>query len=194
MNELALQGAYVLISVFLALLFYNRYKLNKETSTLFSVVIVGWSGLIYTNHFLGLIDTGSMYYLDWIVTTPLLVLSLSYVLEGRVRKEGILAAGLQACVIATGYLAYLSPDSAQSWFWIGNALLLGVFYYVYVMAKGNVRHSVPFLALIIITWIGYPYVWYSVGGDLSMAGTALVVLPFFSKHVFTYLKEVVYNK
>jgi bacteriorhodopsin len=85
--------------------------------------VVVWSGLAYSAIAL---DQGYIFqngerviyarYIDWVVTTPLLLLSLNLTGKYNLSVEGPITAGLmgtQAIMIITGLVAELSSGIAQ---------------------------------------------------------------------------------
>lgn len=180
----SLIATYIVMSLLLSIIFGYKYYKTKRTGSLISTIIVGWSGFIYINHFLEVVPLRQMYLYDWIISTPLLVLSLTLLNNNeRITSTGLIASALQGLVILTGFLA----TGFDIWFFTGTVLMLGVFKLLWSMKrKGNEL----FYLLLFGTWSLYPFVWWYAGNNLESVTVALVILPFISKHVFTTLKEL----
>ncbi len=106
-----------------------------------------WSGLAYVARTLGqgkIEITGQIthyaHYIDWIVTTPLLLLSLSLTAMYFIAKDWILIAslmGTQAIVVVSGLIADLSTtDEARFlWYTCGVVAFLVVLWGIWVRAN-----------------------------------------------------------
>lgn len=186
--DILLISTYILISTILTIVFTKKYLQEKNTTTLLSIAIVTWSGLIYTNHFFNVLPLNTMYYYDWIVTTPLLVLLLATT-TNSINQKAITTAFLQFLVILTGIIAVNNSDNQLFWFGLGCVLLLKVLYNLYAIGKKTIKKNIALYIIFFSTWIAYPIIWYNVDGMLSMATTYLVIIPLISKHVFTVIKE-----
>lgn len=172
--------------------------------------VVIWSGLAYASLAMGQGQTEvlgqTVYYaryIDWVVTTPLLLLSL--VLTGKyfIDVEGTITGGLlgsQVIMILTGLVAELSPERPR-WFWylsgcVALVVVLRIFWGpLHEKAKSqgtaitNVyRGSAVFLT---VQWLLYPTVWAlgtpGLGLLSSFTTTALLILlPIVSKSGFAF--------
>lgn len=175
------------------------------------IFVVVWSGLAYSalamNQGWTLIgDQRVMYarYIDWVVTTPLLLLSLT--LTGKYFKdvEGAITAalmGTQAIMIVTGLVAELSVDPSVQYFWYiaGCVALIMVLYLfwgpLYSKAKTQggrltevYRKSATFLT---IQWLLYPIAWIIGTPGLGWIGSTVttvlfIILPVVSKAGFAF--------
>jgi bacteriorhodopsin len=126
-------------------------------------------------------------YLDWLITTPLLVTSLSLVALpsirhlARSRERSALVGGLigaQALLILTGIFATLQTTSSVKWSWYGIscAFQLVVWWLQWgpirrsSAAHGGAQHRLytRLLAYLTTLWLAYPVVWAlgSTGADI----------------------------
>ncbi|MBC5991947.1 bacteriorhodopsin [Pontibacter sp. SD6] len=125
-TEVLLHWAYVAIMLVSGIAFYLLSKNPKDVpyyKYTIHIFIVTWSALAYTALALnqGTIEVGGQQvhfarYLDWVITTPLLLLSLALTGKLITRKEGWLIGtmmGTQAIMILTGLVADLSVDETR---------------------------------------------------------------------------------
>lgn len=124
-------------------------------------------------------------YLDWIVTTPLLVGYVGYV-AGAPRKWILGVAAADALMISVGLAATLATGVAT---WIGFAIsggfhvvLLGILYLVFPRyARENRERYRLFKVLqnhVGLLWLAYPALWLASPaglGYVSAVGTAMVI-------------------
>lgn len=179
---------------------------------LVAIFIPIWSGLAYMAM---AIDQGKVEaagqiahyarYIDWIVTTPLLLLALSWTAMQFIKKDWTLIGFLmstQVVVIATGLIADLSERDWVRYLWYicGVAAFLVVLWGIWVPLRAKSKSQGPDLAELhdkltvyfTVLWIGYPIAWI-----IGPSGFAWVnqdidtllfcVLPFFSKVGFSFL-------
>ncbi len=209
-----LHWIYVLVmfggSAIVAFLSRNPKKVPKiEYFLAFFIPI--WSALAYMAMALGqgMVEVENQIafyarYLDWIVTTPLLLISLSLVAMYRVKKDIILIAGLVAAdiiMILTGLIADISKGNLRYlWFIIG---IIGFFVSLYIIwiplvkiadSQGETIGKIyKGLALYLtIFWIGYPTTWILGPSGLGLISQTwdtylFVILPIFSKVGFGLL-------
>jgi len=188
MAGLGSTSIYIAVSLILASLFFQKWLSSGRRETLVNAVIVAWSGTIYLNFFFEIIPSSLTYYADWIVSTPLILLSLGYTVEGRLSKETVMASFLQFITILSGLFATTSSNTTSlAYYSVGVVSMLGVFYYIYNMER--IADYPVLVGIIVPTWIAYALIWWQTGGDLILAQNALITLPFISKHVFTTYKE-----
>ncbi len=117
-------------------------------------------------------------YIDWLVTTPMLLLSLGLVgLPSKVKNRGWTMATLvflDVYMIVTGFLATL-VDSSTKWVWfsLSTLALLLIAYILYVVIMKEVKASanpklgklyVMLASYLSVLWLFYPLVWY-LGGN-----------------------------
>ena len=205
-------------TAFLSGLLYLILRKYKWTNVplkfpLIHFFIVTWSGIMYLNFINGgtlLSEFG--WYMDWMISTPLILLALGLTaMHGREKRWDLLGAlmGLQFMLVITGII---SQESGTAYaYWVGNALLLGVFYLVWGplrdMAKETsdvlARSYTTLAAYISVFFALYPTVWYLsetiYPAGPSMLGAfetsvAFVVLPFFCKQVYGFLDMYLIHK
>lgn len=145
---------------------------------LIAIFIVVWSGAAH----LGLaLDQGRLLiaeqmtyyarYLDWIVTTPLLLLALSLTAMYTTFKDKTLVAGLMGTsilMILAGLIADLSLSPPRFvWYGMGVAALLvllwGIWWPLRIQAESQgpeqTRIYRRVAGLLSVVWVGYPLVW-----------------------------------
>ena len=172
--------------------------------------VVIWSGLAYSALALGqgTVEVGgeTVYfarYLDWVVSTPLLLLSLVLTGKYTLKLEGSITAGLlgaQIIMILTGLIADLSPNENR-WFWYisGCVALIVVFRLMWkeLYAKAKIqgpeltaayRASAVYLS---VQWLLYPLVWALGSPGLALFSPLLtsvlfIILPIVSKAGFAF--------
>ena len=174
-----------------------------------------WSGLAYMAMALGQgkIEIAGQVthfarYLDWLVSTPLLLLALGLTAMFYVPKDKrqvTLLAGLMGAdvvMILCGLFADLSqsPTLRYVWYSCGVGAFLVVLYIIWSPLKriadsygSELSRSYHILVLYLtVLWIGYPTVWLLGPSGLRVFGQTtdtflFVVLPFFSKVGFSFL-------
>lgn len=147
-------------------------------------------------------------YLDWVVSTPLLLMALAFTAMFYVPKKersitllfGLVAADV--VMIMCGLFADLSESSTARllWFVCGVGAFLGVLYLIWGPLRSIAANSDPELSAIYnkmvsfltILWISYPTIWALGPSGLSLFGQTtetvlFVVVPFFSKVGFSIL-------
>ena len=198
-----------------ALLFFvwsrNPKGVHRE-EYLVAAFIPIWSGLVYLAMSFDLGQTEiagqTTYwarYVDWIVTTPLLIVALALTANHRKReRNGVLigaAIGADVIMILCGLVGDLTqPPVRYIFFGIGVVALVAVFYITWGPFRrtaysegddlGRVYDKVA--AYLSLFWIGYPTVWLfgpsGVGALSQTVDTWLFIfLPLFSKVGFSIL-------
>ncbi|WP_051254743.1 bacteriorhodopsin [Halobacillus kuroshimensis] len=177
-----------------------------------AMIIPLWSGTAYLSIALGQgvlqEPDQTIYfarYLDWVVTTPLLLLALALTaMFYEPKKDKALIGGLitaDVFMILTGLIADFSNDTLKYvWYGLGIAALLIVLYIIwYPLRKmadksgdGLKRHYRRMAAYLTSFWVLYPTAWVlgpsGVGAfEEVMEITAFIVLPILSKLGFTLL-------
>jgi bacteriorhodopsin len=175
------------------------------------IFIVLWSALLYSALAMNqgtIIFNGQEVhyarYLDWVVTTPLLLLSLALTGKLLTRKEGWLIGsmmGTQVIMILTGLAAELSSPGFSQYFWYGlGCVALVVVLYIFWgpllgIAKTQGRaiervytKSATFLS---IQWVLYPLLWIIGQPGLQLIGSfwttvGFLILPIISKAGFGF--------
>jgi bacteriorhodopsin len=179
---------------------------------LVAIFIPIWSGLAYLAM---AIDQGKVEvagqvahyarYLDWLVTTPLLLLSLSWTAMQFIKKDGTLIGflmGTQVVVIATGLVADLSERDwvRYLWYLCGVAAFLVILWGIWVPLRAKSKSQGRELAELYdrlavyftVLWIGYPIAWIIGPSGFRWVNQEIdtllfCVLPFFSKVGFSFL-------
>lgn len=179
---------------------------------LVAIFIPIWSGLAYMAM---AIDQGKVEaagqvahyarYIDWIVTTPLLLLALSWTAMQHIKKDAVLIGFLmstQVVVIATGLIADLSERDWVRYLWYicGVAAFLVVLWGIWSPLRAKARSQGAdmsdlydkLVTYFTVLWIGYPLVWIigpsGFGWINQIWDTFLFcLLPFFSKVGFSFL-------
>lgn len=169
-----------------------------------------WSGLAYTSLALGqgtlLVDGREVQvarYLDWVVTTPLLLVALASTAMFYRRWDPTLFGGLiftDVLMILSGLIADLSTDPDHKWFWyLNGCVCLAVILWIvwgplrrvaYDQGKGLGPVYSKVAGLLTVLWFGYPTIWALGPSGLGLFGreadTALfVLLPIVSKVGFS---------
>lgn len=174
------------------LLLTDRSADNNRGQFAWLLVIPGFAALSYALMLLevGTVTVGdnTVYlfrYIDWIVTTPILVGYAGYV-AGAPRKW-IVGVGLaDAGMIAVGLGAALTTGVAS---WVGfgvsagfHLVLLGILYLVFPRyARTNPRRRRLFKILqnhVGLLWIAYPVIWLTSPaglGYVSVVGTGMII-------------------
>lgn len=208
-----LHWGYALVMGLSAVAFYVLSRNPKgvpQYKYLIHLFVVVWSGLAYAGLAMGqgIVEAHGreVYlprYLDWVVTTPLLLLSLNLTGKYTIELEGSVTGGLlgsQVIMILTGMLAELSEGFAR-WFWYGSGCValvgvLGLFWgKLYEKARSQgpeiervYRSSALYLT---VQWLLYPLVW-AVGTpalgllDKLTTSVLLIILPLISKAGFGF--------
>ena len=148
---------------------------------LIAFIIPVWSGAAYLAMVFGQGKTEAFgqvahwaRYVDWVVTTPLLLLALAFTAlheHADKRRHTTLVAGLLAAdvfMILTGLVADLSPYPLRYlWYLLGCAALVVVLSIVWGPLRRVAEASSPELGrvyrrvagLLAVLWIGYPLFW-----------------------------------
>jgi len=165
--------------------------------------IVTWSGIMYLNFLNESLFSSFAWYMDWLISTPLIVLALGMTALHHADKNhydllGMLM-GLQFMLVVTGIIS--QSTGATLAYWVGNALLLGVIYLLWfpfreIAEQGSERLAKSYKTLaayISIFFVLYPAAWYlGTPGPMEVlsdfqTSLAFVVLPFFCKQVYGFL-------
>lgn len=157
--------------------------------------IVLWSGLMYVHFIYSTSFAPFVYYMDWIVSTPLIVLALGLTAMIKTQKKEwsyvFMLVVLQVMIIITGLFAQvIGPNQAGlAFFALGNIAMLGVFYLVWgpfmhiaYESGSDLYKKYRMLGLLVIVfWLSYPAIWI-------MGTPGLQVLsPFVTQLFFTVL-------
>jgi bacteriorhodopsin len=179
---------------------------------LVAIFIPIWSGLAYMAMALdqGKVEAAGQIahyarYIDWIVTTPLLLLTLSWTAMQFIKKDWTLIGFLmstQVVVITTGLIADLSERDWVRYLWYicGVAAFLVVLWGIWVPLRAKSKSQGRELAELhdklsvyfTVLWIGYPIAWIIGPSGLGWVNQDIdtllfCVLPLFSKVGFSFL-------
>jgi bacteriorhodopsin len=189
----------------LAFLYLGRRWSIPNRFVLVHFFIVTWSGLMYLNFLAPSVLSDFAWYADWMISTPLIVTALAFTAmhESETRWDLIGGlVGLQFMLIVTGVI---SQSTGMNYaYWVGNALLIGVFYLLWGPLKKIAEDGSEELArsykrlagYITIFFVLYPVVWYASGltnpGSVEALGAletslAFVVLPLFCKQIYGFI-------
>lgn len=179
---------------------------------LIAFLIPVWSGLAYMSLAMGqgsfLVQGQLVYfarYLDWVVTTPLLLTALALTGMHQVKKKDpIIIASLvvaDVIMITTGFIADLSSGvSVYTWYLTGVTAFLVILWVIWVpLRKIAEKQDQKLYKVYLIMcgyltffWISYPNAWLLGPSGLQITGQAgatllFVILPIFSKVGFSLL-------
>jgi bacteriorhodopsin len=179
---------------------------------LVAIFIPIWSGLAYMAMALGQgkVEAAGQIahyarYIDWIVTTPLLLLSLSWTAMQFIKKDWVLIGFLmstQVVVVTTGLIADLSERDWVRYLWYicGVAAFLVILWGIWVPLRAKSKSQGEELSVLhdkltvyfTVLWVSYPIVWIIgpsgfrwINQDLDTL--LFCILPFFSKVGFSFL-------
>ena len=146
--------------------FYASAFIPLVAATLYFAMASGYGTLVQGGH--------TFYfarYLDWVITTPLLLLDLALVAlpryPGRSALLGILI-GTDVYMIVTGFVAsYIRSDYRWAWFGFSCVAFFGILYIIGTRLMAGARQRDPqvtrlfstLAGILIVLWICYPIVW-----------------------------------
>ena len=202
----------VMISGFiLFLIAYRRYPKTQKIEILIASAIVLWSGTMYALMAVGegqiLVGDHVLFfarYLDWVVTTPLLLVALAFTAMHYKKKQITLVLTLvllDILMIVCGFVADFSSDGTKySWYGLGCFCLVIIFYLTWrPLRQHAAEHSSKLKAIYTILagylsalWICYPLAWlFGPSGfnqlEQSTDVALFVFLPILSKVGFSLL-------
>ena len=198
-----------------ALLFFvwsrDPKGVHREEYLVASLIPI-WSGLVYLALAFGLgtteVDGQTTYwarYVDWIVTTPLLLLALAFTANHRKEKRnGVLigaAVAADVVMILCGFVGDMVDTPLRYLFFaIGVAALVVVFYITWgpfrriAYSEGNDLGRVydKVAGYLSAFWVGYPLVWLLGPSGIGVLSQSVdtwmfIILPLFSKVGFSIL-------
>ncbi|WP_345239215.1 bacteriorhodopsin [Pontibacillus salipaludis] len=177
-----------------------------------AITIPAWSGVAYLSIALGqgLLEEAekTIYfarYLDWVITTPLLLLALGLtaMIEHKKKNIALLFSLVVADVfmILTGLIADFSDGAVKYiWYVLGVLALCLILYIIWYPLKRMADHTGEELSrhykrialYLTVFWVLYPTAWIlgSSGLDVTqetMEILAFIILPIFSKIGFSIL-------
>ncbi|MCX2818523.1 MAG: bacteriorhodopsin [Methanobacteriota archaeon] len=140
-------------------------------------------------------------YIDWILTTPLVVVLLGLVANAS-RRLIVTLVVVDICMMITATLGALTPSLSATavWFGVGSVAYL-IFLYLVLGSLSSAVTEMPDAVsdvyttlrnLTVVVWSLYPVVWLLGGNVLGVVpslaeGVAFVVLDILSKVVFSYI-------
>ncbi|KGX92319.1 lactococcin [Pontibacillus halophilus JSM 076056 = DSM 19796] len=206
---------YVLVMLSGALYFLYLSRRRKGVpgfEYMIAIIIPTWSGAAYLSIALGqgLLEQPdkTVYfarYIDWVVTTPLLLLALAFTAMFYEKKKNktILFTLITADVfmILTGLIADFSKESTHLiWYGLGVIALLIILYVVWYPLRSIAdagghelsKHYKRTAAYLTSFWVLYPTIWLLGPSGIGLAQEMVdvigfVVLPIFSKVGFSIL-------
>lgn len=136
-------------------------------------------------------------YLDWLVTTPLLIGFVGYV-AGAPRKIIGLSMLADVAMIITGVIAVVTSGAVRWTFFIASsAFYVGLVYYLYIGFQKYLSDDYGQVGLytllkihIALLWLAYPFVWIAGNSGLGLATTAGVSLTYAFLDVFAKVPYV----
>ncbi|MBD1850296.1 bacteriorhodopsin [Leptolyngbya sp. FACHB-711] len=214
--QTVMHWSYVAVMAIGALYFWILSRNPKgvpQYEYLVAIFIPIWSGLAYMAMAIGqgkLEVAGQIThyarYLDWIVTTPLLLLSLSWTAMHDLKKKDWTLIGFlmstQVIVIATGLIADLSERDWVRYLWYicGVVAFLVVLWGIWnplraktqLQTRELARHYDKLVAYFTVLWISYPTVWILGPSGWGVFNQTIdtflfCLLPIFSKVGFSVL-------
>lgn len=211
--ESQLHWLYVAVMAASAIAFLSMSSNPKgvpQYKYLIHTFVVIWSGLAYAALAMGQGKTEAFgqtvyyaRYIDWVVTTPLLLLSLVLTGKYTVDMKGPITAGLlgtQVIMILTGLVAELSPEGPR-WFWylsgcVALIVVLRLFWgplnEIASQQGDHIRRVYRGSALFLtVQWLLYPLVWALGTPGLGLLNpflttALLILLPIVSKAGFAF--------
>ncbi len=211
--------AYIATAFLSGLAFVYLSRVWENVPRRFPIVhffIVTWSGLMYLNFVEGqTILSDYAWYVDWMISTPLIVLALALTATYKSDKNhyDLIGAlmGLQFMLVVTGIISQEASAAVPYAFWIGCGLLAGVVYLLWgpfrriaEQTSGVLAKKYKILAGYISVFFAlYPAAWY-LSETVYPEGPALlgafetslafVILPFFCKQVYGFLDMYLIHK
>ena len=146
--------------------FYASAFIPLVAATLYFAMASGYGTIVQAGH--------TFYfarYIDWLITTPLLLLDLALVALPRYPGRSALLAilmGTDAYMIATGFVAsYIRSNYRWAWFGFSCVAFLGILYIIGTRLLAGARQRDPqvtrlFTTLagtLVVLWVCYPIVW-----------------------------------
>jgi bacteriorhodopsin len=175
-----------------------------------AMIIPIWSGLAYTAMALGqgsiVLDGREVYvarYVDWVVTTPLLLWALASTAMFYRRLDKALIGGLMftdVLMILSGLFADLTTDPELRWFWyLNGCICLAIILWITWGPLRRIANDQPYdlgktyskvAGYLTLLWLGYPLVWALGPSGLGVFGSTtdtmlFVFLPILSKVGFS---------
>ncbi|MFD2672152.1 bacteriorhodopsin [Marinicrinis sediminis] len=217
MKEIEVYWLWIYVAVMAAGAFYFaslsfQRKGVPRIEYLVAFIIPVWSGTAYASMAVGqgIVDIGEKVtyyarYLDWVVTTPLLLVALSMTGMFYIRKDKVIILGLVAAdvfMILTGLIADLTSSwpLRYMWYTLGLVALLLILWIIWYPLRHKAQSQGRELASLYdkaagylsILWVCYPTIWLIGPSGIGLVGQVtdtvlFVILPIFSKVGFSIL-------
>lgn len=176
---------------------------HKQALTYLAVIPIG-AGIAYA---VMALDIGTIQingltlvvprYIDWLVTTPLLVGFVGYVASAPRRAIGLSMAADVAMVV-TGLIAVITSGAIRwTFFAMSSAFYLGILYYLYIDFPKYLSEDYAQVGLysllkihIGLLWIAYPVVWIAGSNGFGFATAAGISLTYAFLDVFAKVPYV----
>ncbi|MBM7702171.1 bacteriorhodopsin [Metabacillus iocasae] len=213
--EVQLLWLYVSIMFLGAIVFFFMSRNRKgvpRVEYMIAIIIPVWSGLAYLSMALGqgvLQLNGSIIYfaryIDWVVTTPLLLVALSLTAMFYSKQKDFIMIGTlvvaDIIMVLSGLLGDLSSGPAvYTWYLVGLSAFLVILYIIWyplrqiAQSQSSQLHTTYTIMAGYLTafWVSYPTVWLLGPSGLGVIGQIadtmfFVLLPIFSKVGFSLL-------
>ena len=186
-------AAAFLLGVGIAAALYKKMETSQDRNRLAALAVIpGFAGICYVGMALGIgtvtvngSELVGLRYIDWIVTTPLLVGFIGYV-AGASRRAiaGVMIA--DALMIAAGAAAVVSTGTLK-WVFFGVSSLFHVslFAYLYVIFPRAVPDDPMQRGLfsllknhVGLLWLAYPFVWLMGPAGIAFTGAVGTALTY----------------
>lgn len=176
---------------------------HKQTLTYLSIIPLG-AGIAYAVMALniGTIQINGLTlvvprYIDWLVTTPLLIGFVGYV-AGAPRQIIGLSMAADVAMVAAGLVAVVTSGAVRwTFFAVSSAFYLGLLYYLYVGFPKYLSDDYAQVGLysllsihIGLLWIAYPVVWIAGSNGFGFATAAGISLTYAFLDVFAKVPYV----
>jgi len=199
-------AAFWATAVALAVTTFTRFMDNYDALLLVVITAVAATAYLAMALGLGTVEVAGNQvqiarYVDWVITTPLLLYTLVTILVPALPSSVLLLAviALDIYMIITGLLAALDPGNARwGWFALSGlalVLLAAIVYgpiYRYAKSSKAFRFYQVLALYLVILWFAYPVVWIlsPVGAGVityELENILYLILDFLAKAVFSVL-------
>lgn len=191
-----LHQLYIAISLVTATGFLYYAQQNKDLLTGLHGVVSLWTGLAAFNYAYKFAPPSSTIYIDWILTTPLLVLTL--VLTAAESRNIDIDTALNAMLLQSGVVLSGSAATALNqpiFFAVGLMLFLLEAYVLWQLSERPQYRML--LATVFSLWAFYPVVWYqgvlTNGLNAETTTLYLTMLALVSKHLYGVVDVKIVN-
>lgn len=176
---------------------------HKQTLT-YLAIIPGGAGIAYAVMALniGTVQINGLTlvlprYIDWLVTTPLLIGFVGYV-AGAPRRDIGLSMLADVAMVVAGVIAVITTGAVRwTFFAVSSALYLGLLYYLYIGFQKYLSEDYAQVGLysllkihIGLLWLAYPFVWIAGSNGFGFATAAGISLTYAFLDVFAKVPYV----